>query len=242
MFQQHRKNGIDLYYTVQDPGQMDAEVRRLTHYWHVVKRFKSAYKSHLVIDTVYYGPDLDKPQRKPAWRRPYVITPWDYKSYWTEQLIGDREGNGYDLGKLAKPKAPIVYSHNPGRLRGEELKYMHPDVVTVRCHENSVRVPWNGDVNDVLSVLEGFKRAGFKVLPFAYSLEFEMEVSGERVRWTWSDYYRAGHPIAKRLYHTWTGEAIPDELQAGFEEVEARGAPRVRGRAPRPARTPQPAR
>jgi len=225
MFQQHRKNGIDLWFTVQAPGQLDAEIRRLTHYWHVVKRFGKRFG----IDTVYFGPDLESQARKPIYRRPFVLTPGDYAAYWTEQLVGDREGNGYDLGRLAKDPVPVLYGRRPGRLFGKELRYVEPDTVVVSCYNCSVRVPWMGDVEHVLEVLRGFEGAGCRLLAFPYALEFELEVKRERVKWSWPDYYRAGHPIAKRLYYTHHGRTWEDPAS----EIGEPGGPRVRGRARR---------
>lgn len=206
-WQQHRKQGLDLWLTVQNLKRLDPAVRELLAYVHLVKRF-----GNWILDTQYYAEDVtDNKRGKPYKRRLVYIDPHDYASYWTEQIIGMKDGQGMDLGRLARrPEEPPLYERGQGRLRGPELRYMIPTTVVLRCQETVVRLPWNGSAAPIAETLRAWVRLGFNVSTVYYAVAFEFDGPTGLVKWSFADYLRSGSPIPAAILSAVDGRAADD--------------------------------
>lgn len=195
-WQQHRKNGLDLYYTVQDINRIDKAVRELTAYMHLVKKF-----GNMILMTTYFPEDIIGGKKgKPFKRSLLRLTPGDYACYWTEQIVGFPDGKGFDLGRLARrPERAPTYVQRKGRLAGPELRYVVPSTVVVRCKEETRRLPWTGVTTPIVELVELWRALRFETSMALTALEFEFDGPTGLVRWSMGDYLRAEHPIALAL-------------------------------------------
>jgi hypothetical protein len=207
-WQQHRKQALDLWFTVQNINRVDKAIRELAAYLHLVRRF-----GHLMLVTTYFPEELEKPNPSPLKRKLVYITKEDYNAYWTEQTIGDNEGNGYDLGRLArKPPKPPVYAATKGRLKGKELRFIAPTGIRLYCDQLTQRYQWKG-TDEVVRILTSWFDLGYKLPPLSVGISYEFDGPTGLVTWTHSEYLAAGHAIPRELEYAW---------QAGEEALIAR--------------------
>lgn len=192
-WQQHRKQGLDLWYTVQDINRVDKAVRELTAYMHLVRKF-----GDFVMVATYFPEDLNKnPPGKAAMRKIAWITPGDYSSYWTEQIVGYPDGRGFELGRLARRKENIPqYAPSPGKLRGKELRYVVPSQIVVRCDHAVKTLEWKGTNHDLAALLSQWRAFGWQYDGPMYSITYVFDGPGGRVKWSHADYLAVGHPVA----------------------------------------------
>lgn len=94
VFQQHRKNGLDLYWIAQHENRVDAALRELTAFVYRVRKVGHAL--------LLAGVDPTDP-KKVVSRRFAWMTPEDYAAFDTLELIGDRDGQGRRRGQAARP-------------------------------------------------------------------------------------------------------------------------------------------
>lgn len=93
VFQQSRKEGLDLVWIAQSAARVDTAIREVTAFvWthKMIGRFCWARQ--------YVLEDIDKQKRRSLRSRIFRVGPQITKHYFTEERIGDREGNGYRLG------------------------------------------------------------------------------------------------------------------------------------------------
>lgn len=104
-FQQHRKRGLDLYWIAQHEDRVDVALRELTAgYFRVNRLWRFGWAT------------LKFPEMKAKRDNGGVFPFWHsaklYRSYWSAEIIGDRNGEGYELGEsslLAEDGAVILY-------------------------------------------------------------------------------------------------------------------------------------
>jgi len=99
VFQQSRKNGLDLLCIVQHEARLDIAVRELTSYLH---RCKNVFGKFTLVKTYAMedvGSSGGKNGKDKVFSR-YVFKhrPQLYKAYFTTEVIGLRDGKGYELG------------------------------------------------------------------------------------------------------------------------------------------------
>jgi len=89
VFQQHRKEGIDLVWIAQHESRVDVAVRELTAFiWRHKKMGQFVIASQVT-------PEEPKKILK---RKVVRISPYLYQHYFTEERIGFRDGEGYKFG------------------------------------------------------------------------------------------------------------------------------------------------
>lgn len=90
VFQQHRKNGLDLTWIAQHQNRVDVGIREITAFiWRVSRIGK------LVVIRKFQPDDMNHPLHTSLW----WIDERMYQYYDTYQIIGDREGNGARAGR-----------------------------------------------------------------------------------------------------------------------------------------------
>ncbi len=89
VFQQHRKEGIDLVWIAQHEARVDVAIREVTAFVWRHRRI-----GQFVIATQVAPED----PRKPIRRRVFKISPALFSHYFTEERIGLRDGEGYGFG------------------------------------------------------------------------------------------------------------------------------------------------
>ena len=92
IFQQHRKEGLDLWWIAQHENRVDVAIREVTAFIWRVRRF-----GRYVVASKRTPDDMKHVLSRKVW----VLTPAVFQHYFTEERIGDREGNGYGLGRGA---------------------------------------------------------------------------------------------------------------------------------------------
>lgn len=95
LFQQHRKEGIDLFYSVQDPARVDTAIREVTQVFVRLSRF-----TRFAWIERWYSTETCKgvPFKSGLCLAPRRV----YDHYWTHERIGLRSGKGYGFGKSRK--------------------------------------------------------------------------------------------------------------------------------------------
>lgn len=91
VFQQSRKNGLDLIIVVQNEARVDVGIRELAAY-HV--KCQKLFDKWIVAKTYVW--EKDKPLSKEFFR----IKPSLFNHYFTQEIIGERDGRGYRFGAL----------------------------------------------------------------------------------------------------------------------------------------------
>lgn len=89
MFQQHRKNGLDVLWIAQHENRVDVALREITAFIWRVRKFGD------FILASKFTPD----DRKNCLQRRLIHAPKYYNKYDTLKIIGDREGEGAHRGK-----------------------------------------------------------------------------------------------------------------------------------------------
>lgn len=94
VFQQSRKNGLDLVCIVQHEARLDVAVREVTSYiYKCVKLFPG-----FSLIKQYTPDDMNKALSKQIYKhRPQI---WEH--YFTTEVIGERDGKGYELGAASE--------------------------------------------------------------------------------------------------------------------------------------------
>lgn len=89
-FQQHRKNGLDLIWIAQDETRIDVALRELTAFKYECHRFWRLCWAKKMTFAQGSGENLGTSF--------YAAVPqlWDF--YYTHEIIGDRDGAGYEWG------------------------------------------------------------------------------------------------------------------------------------------------
>lgn len=90
VFQQSRKNGLDLICIAQHWKRIDTAVREVCAFYHECRNVFGKYTS---VRT-YTPDDLEKPLGKKIFKHSQLL----YGQYWTTEVIGARDGKGYQFG------------------------------------------------------------------------------------------------------------------------------------------------
>jgi hypothetical protein len=101
-FQQHRKHGIDLYWSAQNIKRVDIGIRELTaieihvsRLWRFVRLARTT-------------PTEDQQGQPTRLGTTYFFASDEiYNSYWTQEVIGDRFGGGYEWGTSSLYSEPL---------------------------------------------------------------------------------------------------------------------------------------
>lgn len=87
VFQQHRKWGLDMIWIAQHESRVDVAIREVTAYVYRIRRIGG----FCLIRK--FEPGETKPLNVRFWRMNKGL----FGRYWTEQVIGDRDGNGFEV-------------------------------------------------------------------------------------------------------------------------------------------------
>lgn len=90
VFQQSRKNGLDLVVVCQHENRVDIAVRELSAYIH---RCKNLFGKYTLVKT-YSADEPEKCMGREIFRHNKQL----YDHYFTTEVIGERDGKGYQLG------------------------------------------------------------------------------------------------------------------------------------------------
>lgn len=96
LFQQHRKLGIDLIWIAQSASRVDVALRELTAFEWQHRRVGS------VVIAKKTDPIESETKKKPLGRQVFWINSVLTSHYWTEERIGDINGNGAGFGRWGR--------------------------------------------------------------------------------------------------------------------------------------------
>lgn len=91
VFQQHRKNGMNMYWIAQHENRVDVAMREITAYYNRVRKFGD------FILVSRFTPD----DAKTCMGRRLFFGPRLYDRYDTKTIIGAKDGEGYKAGRSA---------------------------------------------------------------------------------------------------------------------------------------------
>lgn len=94
VFQQSRKQGLNLYWVCQHFNRIDVAVREVTSYYNLCTPFVGG----TVLVRKYTPDDMSKPVSRFIFKKGKYL----YDEYWTTECIGGRDGEGYQFGALTE--------------------------------------------------------------------------------------------------------------------------------------------
>lgn len=91
VFQQHRKNGLDMLIITQDKARVDTVIRELAA-WEI--KCSKLFGKWIIAKTYV----ADRP--RPVQREVFRIRPGLFNHYFTSEIIGERDGKKYRFGSI----------------------------------------------------------------------------------------------------------------------------------------------
>ncbi len=146
VFQQHRKEGVDLVWIAQHEARVDVAIREVTAYIWKHRRF-----GRFVVATQVTP---DEP-RKPLKRKVFPITPRLFSHYFTEERIGLRDGEGYGFG------GGEAFRGDAGAPGLDSSYHLRPNLFRI---ENPTGSQWVPATRPYLAELVGLTLAGWAAL------------------------------------------------------------------------------
>lgn len=102
-FQQHRKRGLDMIWIAQHENRVDAAIREVTATVTRVRRLGPVAR-YVTRDPMVIG-------RDGVIKTGFYWWPsWAYNLYFTDEIIGERDGRGYGFGSARRPSAERAQS------------------------------------------------------------------------------------------------------------------------------------
>jgi len=145
VFQQSRKNGLDMFWIAQHEARVDTVLRELTSYYY---KCKPAFGSYVSVRKVVPDEPDKVVERVVFKKRKYL-----FDQYWTSEVIGRRDGTGYRFGSLLKGGMTRL---DKGRLMPTHVKFvmgLKPDGSYIRTE----LVPLDKADQRFISILQGFE-------------------------------------------------------------------------------------